>query len=177
MIMTRIMNLKTGLSVIIVLSLLLGASVIEAARVQLPEGKTVTLRFAPGIKVTSGVYSKGDSIPVVLDQPIDIGGKIVVESGAKGTAVVVEAEKAGKGGKPGKIKVAFVSLQPKGSFTLAQGDAIKLTGETELYQGKGKKLLSYLFIFGLFIKGGQGEVPTDVPYEAKVAETVILQSE
>jgi len=50
-----------------------------------------------------------------------------------------------------------------------------LSGTKET-KGKGKKLLSYLFIFGLFIKGSDAVIPTNVMYSVKVAESVYLES-
>jgi hypothetical protein len=42
--------------------------------------------------------------------------------------------------------------------------------------GGSHKILSWLFILGLFIKGGQGDIDTVQPYEATVGETVIMES-
>ena len=56
--------------VAIALILLLFAASVNAGHVQLPKGKEVYLKFSSDLKVSSGEYKKGDSIPVMLDQPI-----------------------------------------------------------------------------------------------------------
>ena len=149
--------------------------VIQAATIQIPKGMEIKVKFAPGMKISSGDLAKDAPLLIYLAEPIQIGGKTIVEGGSQGTAKVVEVKKAGKGGKPGYIKVAFIDMQTKGEYRSANDAKIKLEGEIE-NSGKGKKVLSYLFIFGLFIKGGQGVISPDVVYNAKVAESIILES-
>jgi hypothetical protein len=168
-------NRKAYLVIISLILMLLCSSVFAADRIQLPKGKEIVLKFASDLKVSSGEYEKGDSIPVMLDQPIDIGGQIVVERGAVGTAVVLEVEKNGRGGKAGMIKVGFVNLQPKGVYKLPEGEVIPLAGDPLEFKGKKKGIFPYLF-FVLLLKGGNGEVPTDVAYTVTVAETVVLEN-
>ena len=162
------------LAFFIAVAVLLTAPVADAAKVQIPEGTAVKVSFPSTIKISSSELGEGIPILFNLAEPIEIGGKVIVEKGATGTAVVKEVKKAGKGGKPGKIVLEFVDLAPKGTFLTLDGENVKLKGVITA-EGKGKKTLSYLFIFGLFIKGGQGEIPTDKIYTATVAESVILE--
>ncbi len=162
------------LVVFVAAALILSAPIADAAKVQIPEGTAIKVSFPSTIKIASGAVDEGIPLLFNLAEPIEIGGKVIVEKGATGTVTVKESKKAGKGGKPGKITLEFVDLTPKGSYqTLDEGN-IKLKGVITA-EGKGKKILSYLFIFGLFIKGGQGEVPTDKIYTATVAESIILE--
>ena len=108
-------------------------------------------------------------------EDVKIGGITIVEAGATGTAEVKEAIAASKPGNPGKIVLAFTDLEPKGQYISIEGSKIKLSGEIE-EEGGGRKILSLLFILGLFIKGGEGEVDTALEYEATVEETIILES-
>lgn len=147
----------------------------NATVVRLNKGLEVKVKFAADTKVSSGEFAKGDSIDIELAEAIIIDDSTIVEAGAPGKAVVLEAEKNGRGGKAGYIKVAFVNLQPKGAFK-TEGEAISISGELE-NKGKGKKLLSYLFIAGLFIKGSNGELNTDETYIAKISESIKLRSE
>jgi len=147
-----------------------------AGKVMIPEDTKIAIKFPSTMKISSGKVSQGVPLAFELVRPIEIGGKVIVEKGARGTAVVKESVKAKRGGKPGKITVEFTELMPAGSFKSPDGAAIKLKGSVTA-NGKGKKTLSYLFIFGLFIKGGQGEIPTDKYYEASVAESIILDDQ
>jgi hypothetical protein len=147
----------------------MGAS---AAKVQLVEGETVKVKFASGMEISSGRVQTGIPLLIYLAEPVIIGGKTIIEKGAE----VLEVKKASKPGKPGYIKIGFVELRPKGEYNTIGESKIKLAGEAEA-EGKGKKLLSYLFIFGLFIKGGQAALPTNKIYSAKIAETIIMSSD
>jgi len=152
------------------------AANVYAAKVQVPEGTKISVKFPATMKISSGEVSQGIPLAFELAKPIEIGGKVIVEKGATGTAVVKESVKAKRGGKPGKITVEFVDLTPSGAFKAQDGANIKLKGSVTA-EGKGKKTLSYLFIFGLFIKGGQGKIPTNQFYEASVAESIILEEQ
>jgi hypothetical protein len=148
----------------------------SAGKVSLPKDVTkIMVKFDPEARIDSGRLKKGDSLTIHLAEDVKIGGITVVESGAKGTAIVKEVVKASRPGKPGKIVVSFVDLSPKGSYKSRDGGMIKLSGVAE-DKGGGRKILSWLFILGLLIKGGQGDIDTAQPYEATVGETIILES-
>jgi hypothetical protein len=83
--------------------------------------------------------------------------------------------KASRPGKPGKLMVSFLDLSPKGSYQSKDGSNIMLSGEQTI-DGGGRKILSWLFIFGLFIKGGQAEIDVARVHEVKVAEKITLES-
>lgn len=147
-----------------------------AGKIQIPAGTELQVIFDPNINLKSSRVEEGVPVLINLYKPIEIGGIVIVEKGAVGTARVTKVEKNGRGGKAGMIEVAFESLDPKGDFVpTEEGAKIKLSGKVE-DKGGGKKLLSYLFIFGLFIKGGQGEIDTSVPYTATVAESIIFEN-
>ena len=165
----------TGPVMVLTLFIFLLSAAVQAGTIQLPKGMDVKVKFAPGMKISSGELSKDVPLLIYLAEPIKIGNTTIVEEGAQGTAKVVDVKKAGKGGKPGYIKVAFVDLETKGEYRSPDNSRIKLEGEIE-NAGKGRKTLSYLFIFGLFIKGKQGVINPDVVYNAKVAESIILES-
>ena len=147
-----------------------------AGKIMIPKDTEVKIRFDPNMVINSRTTSEGIPLLINLAESIEIGGVTIVEKGAAGTATVVTAEKAKKAGKPGLIKIEFIDLETKGDFSLAEGEKIKLTGSAE-GKGKGKKLLSLILGFGLFIKGGEGTIPTDQFYTAAVAENIILESE
>ena len=165
----------TIIGVCIGLILFLGAVAAQAGTIQVPKGQTVKLRFPAEIKLSLKELSAGVPIACSLEEPISIGGITVVEAGAPATATVSEVQPAQKGGKPGYIKVEFTSLDPKGPYRLLTGDKIKLTGSKDA-TGKGRKLLSYIFIAGLFIKGTDAVIPVGQAYQAEVAESVVLES-
>ena len=165
----------TIIGVCIGLIFLFVATAAQAGTIQVPKGQVVKLRFPAEAKLSSKELSTGVPIACSLEEPIAIGGITVVEAGASATATVSDVQPAKKGGKPGYLKVEFTSLDPKGPYQLLTGDKIKLTGSKDA-TGKGRKLLSYIFIAGLFIKGTDAVLPTGQVYQAEVAEGVVLES-
>ena len=151
------------------------ASAVSAATVQLPKGTEVKISFAPGIILSSGSLQKDATLLITLNDPLELGGKVIVEKGARGTAKVVEVKKAGGMGKAGYIKIEFQDMETKGAYKSPEGKKITLAGMAE-NKGKGKGIFPYLFLV-LFLKGGQGEVSADQIYTATVGETIILVSD
>ena len=126
--------------------------------------------------VSSKYVTPGQLIPIRLDGAVNYGGIIAVKDGAKGSALVKSVEPAGKGGKPGRVEVVLVELEPNGAYK-AEGDkkiALKAIDGPITAEGKGRKTLSYLFIFGLFIKGTEGVIPADKPFPAEIAEEIVI---
>ena len=146
-----------------------------ASKVAVPEGTPVKVMFDAGKKISSGELKAGDTLSIRLVEDVKIGGKTIVGAGAKGIATVKEVLAASKPGKPGKISISFVALTPSGDFRSKDGSEIKLSGMAD-DKGGSRKLLSWLFIFGLFIKGGQGEIDAAQIYPAAVGETIVLES-
>jgi len=168
----NVKSLRTTAVCAAVLALLL-VSGVSAAKVQVPEDTKISVKFPSSMKISGGEMVEGIPVGFELTQPIEIGGKVIVDKGAKGTAIVKEVVKAGGGGKPGSITVEFQDLVPNGSFKTLDDTPIKLKGEVT-GKGKGKGFFPYLF-FKFILKGGQGEIPTNQIYTASVAESVILE--
>ena len=159
------------------LTVLIAGSTANAATFQLPVGPEVKLKFNADTKISSGELEPGAILAVTSVAPIRIGEVLLVAAGASGTAVVVEVEKASAPGKPGKIVVEFTELGTRGGYRTVDGTPLKLAGKIEKV-GKGKKILAYVTIVGIFlIKGGQGEIDTGEIYTATIGETVVLQSD
>jgi hypothetical protein len=163
---------KIALTIILLIGL---GTVVNAGKVEIPDGQEVKIKFDSQMPISSGTATPGVPLLIHLAEPIEIGDVVIVEKDAIGTATVAEVEKAGKGGKPGRIKVEFTDLEPKGEYSSPDKEKIKLSGSIES-KGKGKKLLSYLFIAGLFIKGNQGVINADSIYTATVIEPILLES-
>ena len=160
---------------VIALIVFFSSSEIMAGKVVLPEGTGIKVNFEPSMEVKSGKLQKGVTLVIYLAEDIKVGGKTIVEAGAEGLAKVENAVESSRPGKPGQIVVKFVELGSKGKYNTLNDAKIKLAGSID-NQGKGRKLLSWLFIFGLFIKGSQGEIDTSQSYMATIAETIVLES-
>jgi hypothetical protein len=153
---------------------LLSAGAAEG-KVVLPEGTEIKVKFDPSVMVRSGKLQPGIILSIFLAEDIKIGGKTIIEAGAEGKAKVEEIVEAARVGKPGYIKVSFIDLEPKGEYKTISGERIKLAGTVE-GKGKSRKVLSILFILGLFIKGSPGEIDNAQEYPASISETVVLDN-
>ncbi len=166
---------KAMLSAIAIFAVALVPAMVSAAKVIVPEGTEIKVKFDAAAEVNSGKLGKGAVVKIFLVEDIKIGGKTIVEAGAEGTAAVEDAVAASRPGDPGKIKIAFVDLNTKGAYKASDDGKIKLSGSVA-DEGGGRKIISWIFILGLFIKGGQGEIDTALDYPATIAESVILES-
>ncbi len=164
---------KLLIAVVLVVIFLSAAA--DAGKVRIPEGTELKIRFDSVIQVNSGKLQPGIILSIYLADDIKVGGKTIIEAGAEGTAKVEEITEASRPGKPGFIKVSFVDLGTKGKYRITGNGSIKLSGSTEA-EGKSRKLLSWLFILGVFISGTDGEVDSALDYPATTAETIVLES-
>ncbi len=144
------------------------------AQIKLPAGTEVTVSFKQD--VSSKYVAPGEEVLIQLAEDIAIGGVVLVKAGCAGKAMVKSVENAGKGGKAGKLEIELVGLDPEGGYKALEDKKIGLAAaEGSLKaKGKGKKTLSYLFIFGLFIKGGEGVIAADQPIKAAVTEDIFI---
>ena len=145
------------------------------SQVRLQEGTAVTVAFKQD--VSSKHVAPGDEIAIELTNDIEVGGVVLVKAGVEGKATVKSVKAAGKGGSGGKLTVELTELTSNGtSLKTIDNQNIKIEaidGPVEV-KGGGKKILSYLFIFGLFIKGSEAVIPADTQYQAQVAENVFV---
>lgn len=159
----------------IMATVIVSVVVVQTAQgdIELPKGHEIEIVFSQD--VSSKYVAPGELVPIRLNTPIVYGGFTVVEAGAPGSARVKSVTPAGRGGKPGSIVVELLELESDGHYE-AEGDKkIMLKAVDEISaEGKSKKLLSWLLIFGLFIKGSQGEIPADQPFKAEIAEDIVI---
>ncbi len=155
---------------------IIGAGPGASAQITLSEGTKVQVVFEQD--VTSKYAEPGDEVPIRLLGDVEIGGVIVIKDGAKGKALVQSVKPASRGGKPGSIEVQLVELDPNGSYKALGDQKVRLraVGGPIIAEGRGRKTLSYLFIFGLFIKGTQGEIPRQTAISAEIAADIDLEA-
>ncbi|UCD17496.1 MAG: hypothetical protein JSV44_00890 [Candidatus Zixiibacteriota bacterium] len=171
------MQRKAKVSYVIAISILSLIALTGTIRadIELPAGTQTKIEFVQDI--SSKFVKPGDIAPIRLLEPITVGGVVLVKEGAMGSARVVSAESAGKGGKPGEIELELIELEPNGYYKAADDKKIQIEthdGQTIKARGKGKKTLSYIVFFGLLIKGGEGIIPAGQPIPVKVKEDIMI---
>jgi len=165
---------RIGRAGLVAAALMLIAGAAGAADFLVATGTELKVAFEQD--VSSKYVKPGDLLPIKLAEPLEIGGQVVLGTGVKGSARVKSVESAGKPGKPGKVEVELLELTAGSGFESVDNKNIAIVAKdgTIAAKGKGKKTLSWLFILGLLIKGGQGVIPADQPYAATVADDVIV---
>lgn len=74
-----------------------------AEPVTIAEGTEVKLRLID--KLVSGTATEGQRFNLELDEPLSVGGRVVVPAGAKAVGTVVTSKKKGFMGKGGELNV------------------------------------------------------------------------
>ena len=132
-------------------------------KIVLKEGTPVSLKFAQ--KLSSKTAKVGDPVELILDEELLVGQTPVAKKGAKATATVSQAKKAGMAGRGGELNIQLEYLE-------AGDTRIKLRG-MQGRQGDDKTgaTVGLVVAFGLvgFMKHGkQAEVKEGTPLKAYV---------
>lgn len=103
-----------------------------AETVVVPAGTTLTVRL--GQAVGSKISSPGQSFTASLTAPVEVGGKVVIPSGAEAQGVVTEAKPLGrfKGGAVLQIKLNSITVN-------GSEHSIDTSAVTRAAKGKGKR--------------------------------------
>jgi hypothetical protein len=85
-----------------------GAAVVAPAKVTLPEGSDVHLKFAQDL--SSKTANDDDPVALVLDEDLKVGDIVFAKAGAKAVGTVTHAKKAGMMGKAGELNMRLEYL-------------------------------------------------------------------
>ena len=86
---------------------------VAAKPIVIPAGTMITVRL--GEAVSSKTSRNGDSFSAEVAQPVEVGGKVVVPSGAEASGHVVEAVPEGRFKGGAKLRLALDSITAKGT--------------------------------------------------------------
>jgi Fe-S oxidoreductase len=79
---------KAMLSALVILAVAAAPAMVYAAKVMVPEGTEIKVKFDSAAKVDSVKFKKGDVVKIILAEDIKIGDKTIVEAGAEGSGRV-----------------------------------------------------------------------------------------
>jgi hypothetical protein len=135
----------------------------------LKEGEEVKLKFVDDL--SSKTAEDGDSVNLVLDEPLKVGDVVVVKAGAKAVGTVTNSKKAGMLGRAGELNIRLEHLK-------AGDDRVRLRG-SKGKEGEGKEgtavALTVLFgPIGLIKHGKNVEVKAGTPLTAYVDQDIAL---
>lgn len=104
------------------------AAVVAPAKVTLPEGSDVHLKFAQDL--SSKTANDDDPVALVLDEDLKVGDVVIAKAGAKAVGTITHAKKAGMMGKAGELNMRL-------EYMLVGDTRLRLRG-SKGKEGEGK---------------------------------------
>lgn len=141
--------------------------------VRLLAGTAIELEFVETLNSKTSVT--GQTFALRLRQPVTIGEQIVVAAGAMGGGEVIDAARAGMGGRSGKLILS-------GRYLQVQGQRVRVRGLQSVLAGQDRSriavntalLIPYVGFLGGFIQGGDIEVTSGTHARAFLANDLVL---
>lgn len=139
---------------------------------RLPAGTVVEVELVD--KLSSSTNLLADKFAIRLAQPISKDGVEVIPAGATGQGEVIDAAKAGMGGKQGKLIISARYLDLNGHRVRIRGMTLMASGKSRVDLATGVLLVPYVGVAAVFVQGGEIEIPAGARATVKLAEDVDL---
>jgi hypothetical protein len=141
---------------------------VESSAAAIPAGTIVHVRLLDA--VSSRTNHPDDTFRIELAEPIVVNGVAVVPAGVQGGGVVIDAQPARAGGRPGKLVLA-------GRFLTVNGIQVRIRGMQMMVTGADQyaRVEDLNFVTGgmsMFIHGSEIDVPAGTGAQARIAEGV-----
>lgn len=119
----------------------------------------------------------GDTFAIQLIDPIMVDGAVIVPAGVTGVGEVIHAKKAGGSGAPGELVLAARYLDVGGQRLKLRSLHFATSGKSKYATVERINMAAavaapVLSVVGLFMKGGETDVPPGAIAEAKTAEAM-----
>lgn len=140
------------------------------------------LRLAAGSQIevelvdalSSRVNKLGDKFTIRLVQPISSQGADIIAAGATGQGEVIDAARAGMGGKQGKLIISARFMDLNGRRVRVRGMTFMAAGKSRVDLATGVLLVPYAGVAAVFIQGGEIEMPAGARATVRLAEDLEL---
>ena len=139
---------------------------------RLPAGTVVEVELVD--QLSSSTNRLADKFAIRLAQAISSDGVEVVAAGATGQGEVIDAARAGMGGKQGKLIISARYLDLNGRRVRIRGMTFMAAGKSRVDLATGVLLVPYVGIAAVFVQGGEIEIPAGARATVKLAEDVDL---
>jgi hypothetical protein len=142
------------------------------ATLRLPAGSQIEVELVDAL--SSRVNKLGDKFTIRLAQPISSQGADVVAAGATGQGEVIDAARAGMGGKQGKLIISARFMDLNGRRVRVRGMTFMAAGKSRVDLATGVLLVPYAGVAAVFIQGGEIEMPAGARATVRLAEDLEL---
>lgn len=146
------------------------AAAVIPGTLQLANGTLVEIEIAEPL--SSKVNKRGDKFQLKLAAPIVWNGQPVVPAGTPGMGEIVHADRSRSSGRPGELLLAARYLDASGQQIPLRGFKLGAAGKDRT--GLAAGAVFAVGLLGLFIQGGEIEIPAGTRANAKLAADVSL---
>jgi hypothetical protein len=136
-------------------------------KVILPQGTPITLVFTTD--VNSKTAAVGDAVSLSLASDLVVGTTVIAQKGSPASATVIQVNKTGIGGAPGKVTIEVDSLQTT-LGTIKLSGTVSKDGDAKL--PNAAVLIPFAGPFTVFRHGTDAIVPTGTPLTVSTASDV-----
>jgi len=149
-----------------------GSAIASSSAPSLPADTPVVLEILTAL--SSAKAKRGDKFQLRLAQPLALAGAVALPPGTTGVGEVVHVARRGASGKPGELLLAARYLEYQGHRVPLRGFKLGGTGKSraELALSVGIAL----GLPGMFVTGGEIEIPAGTQASARTAQAVELGS-
>jgi len=140
--------------------------------VRLPAGTPLDVELVDSL--SSNTNRMADRFVIRLVTPITQNGAVVVPAGATGEGEVIDAGRAGMGGKEGKLVISARYLDLNGRRVRVRGMSLLGSGTSRVNLATGVLLVPYVNLATPLIQGGEMVMPAGTRAVVKLAENVEL---
>jgi len=139
----------------------------QAGMIRVPEGTIVELETVDTL--SSKINKRGDKFAIRLIGPLVVDGTEVIPAGTLGVGEVTTVAPAGFGGRAGEMMVLA-------RFLTVDGVQVPLRGFKLGSRGRDNAALAMFIPYGvgIFMTGGNVEIPSGTDAQAKIAAEVFL---
>ncbi len=138
----------------------------------LPAGTPLEVELVDTL--SSSTSKLADRFTIRLVTAISRDGIDVVAAGATGQGEVIDAARAGMGGKQGKLIISARYLDLNGRHVRVHGMTLAFSGKSHVNLATGVLLAPYVGMGAVLIQGGEIQIPAGSRATVRLAEDVDL---
>lgn len=143
---------------------------VAPATIRIPAGTVVEVELAEAL--SSRTSQQEQLFALRLATPIVIDGREVVAAGAAGGGEVIDAARSAFGGRQGRLIISGRYIEIGGQRARIRGMQITATGDHRANTALAVSMIPYAGVAGIFIQGGEVDIPVGARGTARLAEDV-----
>jgi hypothetical protein len=140
------------------------------ASIRIPAGTVVQVELTEAL--SSETSEQEQLFGLRLAEPIVIDGRDLVPAGAEGGGEVIDAAPSAFGGRQGRLIISGRYIEIGGQRVRIRGMQITAAGDHRVNTALAVSMIPYAGIAGIFVQGGEVEIPVGARGTARLAADV-----